>query len=109
MPTAPLPIIDFTRLAHRSMGSEGLETELLALFEAEAERLLGQAEAAANAEIRVERLHAVVAAARGVGAVRLADAALAAAQSAGSEAAPDLEPLKSALAEVLGYIRIARA
>lgn len=107
-PTSELPIIDFRRLAHRSMGSETLETELLALFAAEAERLLRQAESAFDAETRADRLRAVAAAARSVGALRLAGVAASLADPAGAQE-PDLERLRSALAEAMTYIRIARA
>ena len=108
MPTSDLPVIDFHRLARRSMGSETLETELLALFAAESERLLRQAESAHDAETRADRLRAIAAAGRSVGALRLAGVAAALADAAGDEE-PDLERLRGALAEALRHIRIARA
>ena len=115
-PAAPLslPIIDRARLAHRSMGNESLETELLSLFASETERLLHQVESAVDLQTRDDRIRAIGAAARGVGAARLAFAAQAVVQATPGTADPDsvagaeLDVLHHAVAEVIGFIRRAR-
>ena len=98
------PLFDSTQLGRRAMGDESLRTELLSLFVTEVERLMRQAEDAPDAVIRDDRLRAISASARGVGAVRLAQTAkLLEAQFTVKDI--DLTPLREAIAETLAYLR----
>ena len=98
------PLFDATQLSRRAMGDESLRTELLSLFVTEIERLLRQAEDAPDAITRDDRLRAISALARNVGAVRLAQTAkLLEAQFTIPEI--DLAPLREAIAETLSYVR----
>ena len=85
------------------MGSEAMQVELLALFIAEAERLLDQVAAADTQEIRADRLQALAALARSVGAQRLTRTALDTARSFSD--GEDLDRLRSSVDEVVGFIR----
>src|SRR5688572_8919309 len=98
MPTSAAPLLDAAQLNRRALGDESLKVELLALFVAEVERLLHQVETAADGQVRGDRLRAMTALARNIGAVRLAQAArLAEAQVGASEA--DLAALRQSVAE----------
>jgi HPt (histidine-containing phosphotransfer) domain-containing protein len=67
------PVFDPEQLDRQTMGDEALRVEILALFVAEAERLLAQVEQAPDALVRASRLHAMKGLARNVGARRLAE------------------------------------
>ena len=103
MPISAAPVLDVLQLHSRAFGDESLKIEILALFVAEAERLLRQVETAPNRQVRGDRLRAMAALARNVGAARLAQAArLLESEIAGDE--PDLEPLRQAVSETLAYL-----
>jgi HPt (histidine-containing phosphotransfer) domain-containing protein len=104
MSVGSAPLFDPTQLDRRAMGDESLRTELLALFATELERLMRQAEFAADAVTRDERLRAISALARSVGAVRLAQTAkLLETQFTVPEI--DLDPLRDVVVETLAYLR----
>jgi hypothetical protein len=103
MPTSAIPVIDVSQLDRRALGDESLRIELLALFATEVDRLLRQVEAAPSAQVRSDRLLAVIALSRSVGAVRLAESARLL-QSQGAGDAADLEPLRAAVAETLAFL-----
>jgi len=103
MPTDATPVFDPATFHSRTMGSAALQVEVLSLFIAEAERLLRQVEAA-DTIVRGERLRALIALARNVGAARLAqEARLLEAQAAAD--APDLHALRTALADTVAYVQ----
>ena len=104
MPASPVPIFDASRLERRSMGDPRLKLELVALFILELERLMAQVGAAPDAKARGERLQAVVALARSIGASRLALAA----QRAEAQVEPDLHALANIVAETIAFVRDAR-
>ena len=86
------------------MGDEKLRVEILALFAAEAERLLIQAERAEDAATLGDRLHAIKGLARNVGALRLKQ--VAAGLEIDCHAGPaNLAPLRRAVLEALDYLR----
>lgn len=98
------PFFDSAQLDQRSMGDESLRRELLVLFTAEVERLVRQAEDAPNAGTRDDRLRAISASARVVGAMRLVETAeLIEAQFTAREF--DLTPLREVVAETLASLR----
>jgi HPt (histidine-containing phosphotransfer) domain-containing protein len=104
MAANPTPLFDPAQLNHRAMGDESLRVELLSLFTNEIERLLRQAEDAPDPAIRDDRLRAITASARSVGAVRLAQTAkLLESQFTVQEL--DLAPLRASVAETLAYLR----
>lgn len=104
MQTSPVPVLDAARLNRQTMGDAAMQVEVLALFVAEAERLMRQVEDAPTAEVRAERLNAMVGLSRNVGAARMAQAARLVEQQIASEQ-PDLEPLRTAMAETLAYLQ----
>lgn len=104
MPTTTEPIFDPAQLQRRTMGDPTLQVEVLSLFVIEAERLMRQIELSTDARMRGDRLRAMVATARNVGARRVAEAARAAETEIVSEQ-PDLEPLRTAVDEALAYVR----
>jgi HPt (histidine-containing phosphotransfer) domain-containing protein len=104
MQTTSVPVLDSAKLQRHTMGDPSLEVEVLALFVAEAERLMRQVENAPNAEIRGDRLHAMIGLSRNIGAVRLAQAAREVETQITADQ-PDLEPLRTAVAETLAYLR----
>jgi HPt (histidine-containing phosphotransfer) domain-containing protein len=108
MPGQAAPIFDPTPLTRRSMGDPAHQVELLALFEAEVERLLGQIESAADAAVRLDRLHAMVGLSRNIGALHLAQVARSLETQIGEEA-PDLQALRTAIAETLAFLHRAVA
>lgn len=85
------------------MGDEGLRVEILALFTAEVERLLIQAERAKDAATLGDRLHAIKGLARNVGALRLNQVATG--LESDCHAGPaDLAPLRQAVMEAIEYL-----
>ena len=102
--TDTAPIFDAGALSRATNGDPALQVEVLALFAVEVERLLRQVEDAPDAQLRGDRLRALIALARNTGAARLAhEARLQEAQIAAE--APNLAPLKDAAAETLAYVR----
>jgi hypothetical protein len=108
MASTAAPVFDPGPLSRRSMGDPAHQVELLALFEAEVERLLGQVESAEDPQLRLDRLHAIVVLARNIGALHLAQVARTLETHIG-DGAPDLEPLRTAIAETLAIVRRAVA
>jgi len=104
MQTSPVQILDAVKLQRQTQGDPQLQVEVLSLFVAEAERLMRQVEDAPNPEVRADRLHAIIGLSRNVGAERIAQEARLLETQIGNEA-PDLEPLRVALAETLAYVR----
>ena len=98
------PLIDSAQLSRQTNGNAGLQVERLALFVAEAERLMRQVEDAADAQIRGDRLRAMIALARNTGASRLAEEARALETRIAAED-PDLTPLRDVVAQTLAYLR----
>ena len=103
MPDSAAPVFDRAQLDRRTLGNAALELEILALFVTEAERLLRQVEAAADAGIRDDRLDAMIALARNTGAVQLAQAARAL-KTKIATADPDLRPLRDAVGETIAHV-----
>jgi hypothetical protein len=99
-----LPIFDAGKLHRQTMGDRSLQVEVLALFVAEAERLMQQVEEARDAALRGERLRGLIALARNIGAVRLAQEARAIETQIGTES-PDLAPLRAAVSEAVAFVR----
>jgi HPt (histidine-containing phosphotransfer) domain-containing protein len=104
MTTSTTPVLDPAPLQRQTMGDPAHRLELLALFIAEAERLMRQIEESADKQVMVERLQALAGSARNVGAVRLAQTARLLETHVGEED-PDLEPLRTAVAETLAFVR----
>jgi len=104
MKSADVPVFDSAQLARRTNGDPNMQIEVLALFAAEAERLLRQIEEAADAEVRGERLRALIALARTTGAAMLEQEArsLEAKVAIGE---PDLTPLREAVGRTLSHMR----
>ena len=96
-------VFDRAQLERRTLRSPALEVEILALFVAEAERLLRQVESADDPQIRGDRLRAMIALARHTGAMRLAHVARTLEMEI-LPTEPDLRPLREALAETIAYI-----
>ena len=103
MPTSAVPVIDTAQLDRRALGDESLRVEILALFATEVERLLRQVEDAPDAQIRGDRLRAMTALARNVGAVRLGHVARQLETEIAAEAI-DFAPLRQATQETLAYL-----
>lgn len=98
-----LPILDEHHLKRQTMNDPDLETEILALFVTEAERLVKQIEETENIGTRLERIHAIRGLARNVGALKLAKIASNAENGDGSE----IQQIRSAVDNVIAYIRTA--
>lgn len=98
------PILDVAHLQRRTMGDEGMRTELLSLFSVEAERLMRQIEEADTPRLRCDRIIAMREAARDIGARRL-EAVAAELARAAPEAPADTFRLRQALLEVLDHTR----
>jgi len=96
-------ILNEAHLARQTMGDTELQREVLALFIAEAERLLRQVHEAKEPAMRVGRVHALKGLARNVGAERLARAA-AATESEAAKEKGDLAPLGAAVQEVIAHL-----
>jgi len=103
MSTNDHPVFDPSMLNRQTRGDSHLQVEVLALFVAEVERLMRQVEDAPDAQLRGERLRALITAARNVGATRLAHAARSIETQIGDEA-PDLAPLRTTVSETLAYV-----
>ncbi len=99
------PIFDDAHLNRRTGGDEDLRVELLELFAAEAERLLIQAETAADAATLGGRLRAIAVLARTVGALRLRHVATGLETDCQAGSA-DLAPLRHAIVEAIDYLHI---
>jgi hypothetical protein len=104
MSTTAVPVFDPAKLQRQTMGDRAHQVEVLALFVAEAERLMRQVEDAPAPQLRGDRLRALVALARNIGAMRLAHEARAVETHIGA-APPDLENLRAAVAETLAFVR----
>ncbi len=104
MPATPVPILDLSRLERQSMGDPRMEVELLALFMLEVERLIGQVTDATDPHQRGERLDAIAAVARNIGAARLAVAARRA-ETQPLSGEPELNEVTKAAAETLDFLR----
>lgn len=104
MATSTLPLLDPAPLERQSMGDRAIRLEVLALFVAEAERLMTQVEEAEDPQVRAERLRALIGSARNVGAARLAQAARLLETHIGDDE-PDLGALRAALADTLAFVR----
>ena len=85
------------------MADPDLETEILALFVTEAERLIRQIEETDDVTIRLERIHAIRGLARNIGAQQLATIALNAEHGDGS----DVPAIRAAVDNVIAYIKTA--
>jgi hypothetical protein len=99
-----VPVIDYAKLRRQTMGDEAHQVEVLSLFIAEVERLMIQVEDATDPHLRADRLRALTALAKNVGAMRLAQEARATETQIGTDA-PNLEPLRLAVSETLSHIR----
>jgi hypothetical protein len=97
-------LIDPAALARRTHGDHRMQLEVLALFVAEAERLMQQVEDAEDPQVRGDRLRALSGLARNTGAVRLAEEVRAFEMRSIEEGA-DLGPLREVLAQTLAYVR----
>ena len=104
MTTSTTPVLDPVPLQRQTMGDPAHRLELLALFVVEAERLMRQIETATDKQVRLERVQALAGSARNIGALRLMQTARLLESHVG-ESEPDLEALRSAVAETLNYIR----
>ena len=105
-PDPDLPVFDDAHLDHQTMGNEDLRVEILALFTAEAERLLIQAERAKDAATLGDRLHAIKGLARNVGALRLRHVATGLENDCRAGPA-DLTLLRHAVVEAIEYLHSA--
>jgi HPt (histidine-containing phosphotransfer) domain-containing protein len=95
------PVFDAAHLDRQTMGDEALRVEILALFVAEAERLLAQVESAPDQLVRASRMHAMQGLARNVGAKRLA-ALCRKLENSGEP--DDLERLRAAVREAIEQV-----
>jgi hypothetical protein len=99
-----VPLFDAAQLRRQTQGNPSLQVEVLALFMAEVERLMNQLEDAPNPQLRGERLRALIGLARNTGATLVAQQARAIEPQIATGNA-DLEPLRTAVADTLAYIR----
>jgi hypothetical protein len=104
MPTDAIPVFDAAQLTRASNGDVAHQVEVLALFVAEAERLMRQVEDAPDPQVRGDRLRALIVSARNIGATMLALKARELETQIGSES-PDLAPLREAVAETVNYVK----
>lgn len=102
-----VPLLDAHQLNRKTMGDPALQVEVLSLFATEAERLMRQVEDAPDAQIRADRLRAMIALARNTGAARLAHVARDLEREIVTEEL-DLQPLRATLSETLAYVSRAR-
>ena len=98
------PVFDASQLNRQTMGNPRLQVEVLSLFVAEAERLMRQVEDAPDPQVRGDRLRALIALARNIGAMRLAEEARGVETQIGGEA-PNLEGLRAAIGETLTFVQ----
>jgi hypothetical protein len=104
MPASTVPLFDTAQLHRHTKGDASLQVEVLALFVAEAERLMRQLESAPDPQVQGDRLRALIALARNTGAALLVQEARMLEPRIGTTDA-DLAPLKSAVAQTLAYVR----
>jgi transposase len=104
MQPAAVPVFDAVQLKRHTQGDARMQVEVLALFATELERLLRQIEDAADAQIRGDRLRAMIGLARTTGATLLVQQARALEVKITGEN-PDLTPLRDAIDQTLAYIR----
>lgn len=99
-------LLDRAHLHRRTMGDSGLQVEMLSLFVTEVERLLAQAERAEEPQLRADRIAAIAALARNIGAPHLTQLArnLALVPASDSESV-DLAGLRSAVMTTVAFIR----
>ena len=97
------PVLDPEQLRRQAMGSEAHRREILSLFVAEVERLLQQVERARDAQIRNDRLQAILSLSRSVGAAQLGQVVEKIAAEPDPVAA-NLEALRTAVEDVVAYI-----
>jgi HPt (histidine-containing phosphotransfer) domain-containing protein len=98
------PVFDPVQLNRTTHADTALQVEVLALFVAEAERLMQQVEDAHDPQVRGDRLRALIALARNTGAVRLAQEARELETQIAAEA-PDFAHLREAVQETVAYVR----
>ena len=99
-----VPLFDAAQLRRQTHGNPSLQVEVLALFMAEAERLMNQVEDAPDPQKRAERLRALIGLSRNTGASLIAQQARALETAIATEN-PDLTPLKNAIADTLSYLK----
>jgi hypothetical protein len=104
MSTNAIPVFDPTKLQRQTMGDPAHQIEVLALFVAETERLMRQVEDADDPQLRGDRLRALIALARNIGAARLAHEARAVETHIG-DGSPDFAPLRAAVSDTLAFVR----
>jgi HPt (histidine-containing phosphotransfer) domain-containing protein len=104
MQTTTVPIFDPAQLHRHTNGDANMQVEVLALFSTEVERLMRQVENAPDGQVRSDRLRALMASARNIGATLLAQQARSLEVKIMSEN-PDLTPLKEAVDQTLAYVR----
>ena len=102
--TNTAPVFDAAALSRATNGDPALQVEVLSLFAVEVERLVRQVEDAPDAQLRGDRLRALIAVARNTGATRLAQAARELETQIAAEEL-DLTPLKDAAEETLAYVQ----
>lgn len=103
MASSALPVFDALPLQRLTGGNAAMQTERLALFMTEAERLMTQIETATDLAIRTERVRALSGLSRSVGAVRVAHEAKVL-EALTEEEAPDLAALREALTATFLYL-----
>ena len=108
MQAESIPVLDGEKLRAATNGDPALQIEVLALFVAEAERLMRQVEDSEDAQLRGDRLRALVALARNTGALRLAHQARAMEKEISLDTV-DLSPLRDAVTEAVAFVRRAGA
>jgi hypothetical protein len=103
-----IPVFDSARLHRQTMGDPSVQVEVLSLFVAEVERLMRQVEEAEDGALRGDRLRGLIALARNIGAMRLAQEARAAETQIGTEQ-PDLSALRAAVVETIAFVQRSNA
>jgi HPt (histidine-containing phosphotransfer) domain-containing protein len=103
-PAKGVPLFDAAQLKRQTHGNPSLQVEVLALFMAEAERLMNQVEDAPDPQLRAERLRALIGLSRNTGASLIAQQARALETAIATEN-PDLSPLRSAISDTLAYLK----
>jgi len=104
MPTTAIPLFDAAQLNRHTRGNSSLQVEVLSLFVAEVERLMRQVEDAPDPQLRGDRLRALIAVARNVGATLIAQEARTLETQIATDN-PDLSALRKAIDETLAFIR----
>jgi hypothetical protein len=103
MSTDATPVFDAEKLRRQTLGDETMQVEVLSLFVTEAERLMRQVEAADSSQLRAERLRALIALGRNIGAMRLVQSARMAESHIGDDD-PDLSGLRAAISDTVAYV-----